>query len=418
MPKQIVFVDDSKSVLKTIEILLKNRVQNKEITIRTFSKTADFLDELESNSLEFDLLFLDINMPVMSGYDVLKKLRQIDKYKEIPVVALTTENTQEALQNGKEAGFDDWIIKINALTTLQKSINMTIDKYCPSKLSEDSSADAGLDTNSMMEQMREMSATIERLNAKLLIAEEDKTRFLSLIHNEFNNPLMTITMLMRDIIEDKEKTKEEMRESINMIFVDILTLNSQLSNILAGAEIESTTGVSKYLSNFSMKDMIHDILDTQQFIYQDKSIAVESSLSFDEFIYYDRDKCFLIFQNLIENAFDFSLQESKVVIKGYMENKNLIFTVSNLGHQIEEQSRMYDAFYRERSDFSRVHHGLGLGLAIVKHLVTFLGGAVSYSVDEGYNTFKISLPIEPDENKETSGDTSSFVFEDEEGSRF
>ena len=53
-----------------------------------------------------------------------------------------------------------------------------------------------------------------------------------------------------------------------MIFADILILNSQLSNILAGAEIESTSGMSKNLSKFSMENMIDDIVDTQQFIHK------------------------------------------------------------------------------------------------------------------------------------------------------
>ena len=417
MPHQIVFVDDSKSVLKTIEILLKNRIQSGEIVVRTFSKTVDFLDAVESNSLEFTLLFLDINMPVMSGYDVLKKLRTIEKYKEKPIVALTTEHTEEALENGKELGFNEWIVKINALNTLQKSLNMAIDKYIPEKIVKKKKFEEDIDISNALKQIDEMSATIEKLNAKLLNAEEDKSRFLSLIHNEFNNPLMSITMLMRDIIVDKEKTKEEMRESINMIFVDILTLNSQLSNILSGAEIESSSGMSKQFSNFSILDMIHDIVDTQQFIYEDKEIVVETSLSFEELIYQDRDKCFLIFQNLIENAFDFSLQESKVILKGHVENENIIFSVYNFGNQIKKETQMYDAFYKEASNFSRVHHGLGLGLAVVKHHVGFLGGNISYSTEDGYNHFRVTLPLKIDE-KTHAKERCSFVFEEDEGSRF
>ena len=419
MSHQIVFVDDSKSVLKTIEILLKSRVQSGEIVIHTFSKARDFLDRIESDSLEFSLLFLDINMPVMSGYDVLQKLRALEKYKETPIVALTTENTQEALENGKELGFNEWIVKINALNTLQKSLDMAIDKYIPKKVVEEkTNEDAVADLNNAMGQILEMSMTIERLNAKLLSAEEDKSRFLSLIHNEFNNPLMSITMLMRDIILDKDKTKDEMRESINMIFVDILTLNSQLSNILAGAEIESSTGMSKNFSNFSMQDMIHDIVDTQQFIYEDKGLEVDISLSFDELIYHDRDKCFLIFQNLVENAFDFSMQQSRVILKGDVENENLIFSVYNAGNEVQGQNQMYDAFYKEESDFSRVHHGLGLGLAIVKHLTEFLGGTVSYSIENGYNHFKVTIPLKIKEDSHTQEEASAFVFEDDERSRF
>lgn len=414
MPVQIVFVDDSKSILKTIEILLKNRVQNGEIAIRTFSKSADFLDAIESKSLKFSVLFLDINMPVLSGYDVLKKLREMETYKDIPIIALTTENMPEALKKGKDFGFNDWIVKINAPITLLKSINTVIDNYAPKKKIEDKSIRGKLDTESAIKQMRQMFITIEELNKKLFVAEENKSRFLSLIRNEFNNPLMTVTMLMKDIIEDQGKTKEEIVESLSLIFADILTLNSQLSNILAASEIESAAGMSNNLTNFSMKDMLDDIIDTQRFIHKGKHIDVQMSVFFPELIYKDRDKFFLILRNLIENAFEFSPEGSRVIVKGCIEDENIIFHVHNFGNQIKERGRMHDAFYHERSDFSRIHHGLGLGLAIVKHFTTFLGGEVQYCVEEDYNIFKASLPLDPDAVCLEVRNEALLVFEDVE----
>jgi signal transduction histidine kinase len=295
---------------------------------------------------------------------------------------------------------------------------MVIDKYVSKKTVDYNGGRAALDTQSALHQMRQMFVTIEELNKKLLIAEENKSRFLSLIHNEFNNPLMTITMLMKDVIEDKSKSNDEIVDSISMIFADILMLNSQLSNILAGAEIESTPGMSKQLSKFNMGTMIDDIIDTQQFIHKEKSIEADISLALPELIYKDRDKFFLIFRNLIENAFEFSPEASKVVIKGVVVDDNIVFSVYNMGNRIKEQSRMYDAFYHERSDFSRMHHGLGLGLAIVKHMVDFLGGFVVYSVEGDANLFKVSLPLDPNAQSTTLDDISSFVFEDDMGSRF
>jgi signal transduction histidine kinase len=295
-----------------------------------------------------------------------------------------------------------------------------IDKYINNQVREDKGASrTALDTQSALHQMRQMFITIEELNKKLLIAEENKSRFLSLIYNEFNNPLMSITILMKDVIEDKSKTKEEIVESISMVYSDILILNSQLSNILMGADIESTSGISKHLTKFNIQTMIDDIIDIQHVIHREKHLEVEVSLSFPELIYQDRDKYFLIFRNLIDNAFEFSPEASKVSVKGVVEDDTIIFSVSNMGNRIKEPNRMYDAFYHEHSDFSRMHHGLGLGLAIVKHLSNFLGGYVAYSVEEGRHLFTVSLPLDPNTPGITfEDDVSTFIFDDDIENRF
>jgi signal transduction histidine kinase len=413
MSHNVVFVDDSKSILKTVEILLKNKIKDGEINLITFNKSLDFIDRLNKKSIEFDILFLDINMPGFSGYDIIKHMNNITYYKNKPIIALTTEASRESQELGKNAGFSDWIVKINAPSTLLKSILSMFDRYlikaeeAPTKVVLSSNQDA-------INEMGRLFEIIEDLNKKLVIAEENKSRFLSLIHNEFNNPLLSVTMLMKDIIDDKTKTKEDIVDSIDMIFTDILVLNNQLSNILAAADIESTTGMEKVATYFSLKDVIIDILDNLSMIYKDKAIKIDSKIDLPEIVFNDRDKIFLIIRNLIENAFEFSPDVTNILMEGYVEAKNIVFTVQNEGNEIKEQKRMYDAFYQEKSDFARIHHGLGLGLAIVKHYCNFLGGLVMYSFDGKYNIFKVSFPLEVDLDTVDNQEICSFSFSDNE----
>ena len=58
-----------------------------------------------------DLILLDINLPGMDGYEVLKKLRSQDVSRDIPVIAVSANAMPKDIQKAKEAGFDGYITK-------------------------------------------------------------------------------------------------------------------------------------------------------------------------------------------------------------------------------------------------------------------------------------------------------------------
>lgn len=58
-----------------------------------------------------DLLLLDVMMPVMDGYDVLRKMKSLDELKDIPVVMLTAKGQEYDIVKGFDLGSDDYIVK-------------------------------------------------------------------------------------------------------------------------------------------------------------------------------------------------------------------------------------------------------------------------------------------------------------------
>jgi two-component system chemotaxis response regulator CheY len=69
----------------------------------------DGLKKLEEN--EIDLIFSDVNMPIMNGMDMVKSIKENDKYKFIPIVMLTTEDGDKIKSEGKELGVKAWMVK-------------------------------------------------------------------------------------------------------------------------------------------------------------------------------------------------------------------------------------------------------------------------------------------------------------------
>jgi two-component system chemotaxis response regulator CheY len=59
----------------------------------------------------FDLVLLDVNMPVRDGFAVTRALRAEPQYKHTPILMLTTESSADSKREGKSAGATGWIVK-------------------------------------------------------------------------------------------------------------------------------------------------------------------------------------------------------------------------------------------------------------------------------------------------------------------
>jgi len=73
----------------------------------------------------FDLILMDCNMPVMDGYTSTKLLRKQDKFKDLPIIAMTAGILPEDEQKCLECGMNDFVTK----PTSQKVINKIIQKW-------------------------------------------------------------------------------------------------------------------------------------------------------------------------------------------------------------------------------------------------------------------------------------------------
>ncbi|MEK7431936.1 MAG: response regulator [Cyanobacteriota bacterium] len=110
-------------------------VEDKEInrlTISTFLKVSGFQVDVAGDGIEglnqlqqkeYDLIFSDIEMPNMNGFEFLKKVKQNDKYKKIPVVMLTTLNDEVSISKTKALGASYHMIKPFSLEKMKIALN-------------------------------------------------------------------------------------------------------------------------------------------------------------------------------------------------------------------------------------------------------------------------------------------------------
>ncbi len=102
-----------------------------------------------------------------------------------------------------------------------------------------------------------------------------------------------------------------------------------------------------------------------------------------------------VFTNLISNAIKYTPEGGEITIRVRAEGKNVRVEVSDTGIGISKEnlSRIFDRFYRVKSEKTREIVGTGLGLCIVKHIVEAHLGTISIESEEGGgSTFTVVLP--------------------------
>lgn len=109
--KKVIFVDDSRTVLASVELAVEEMVNSNVIEFITYDNPLKLLEDIEKNGIYYDLLFTDINMPQMNGLELSQKLKSIDSVRQKPILALTTENSAEIKQTGKQIGIAGWVVK-------------------------------------------------------------------------------------------------------------------------------------------------------------------------------------------------------------------------------------------------------------------------------------------------------------------
>lgn len=102
--KHIIAVDDDRNVLKLIKDFLGDKYE-----VTTMANGLMALNYFRNKTC--DLIFLDYEMPGMSGADVLKKLRENENTKDIPVVFLTGVSDNQKVKEIMSMGVHDYILK-------------------------------------------------------------------------------------------------------------------------------------------------------------------------------------------------------------------------------------------------------------------------------------------------------------------
>ena len=114
--KKALVVDDSLVVRNYHVSLLKAL----SFDVDTAENGAEAYEKCLQNS--YDLIFCDINMPVMDGYTFTKKMRKHERYKNVPIILVTTLNSEEDRKRALLCGATLFIVKPMNMAILKKML--------------------------------------------------------------------------------------------------------------------------------------------------------------------------------------------------------------------------------------------------------------------------------------------------------
>jgi len=104
--KNLLVVDDSRMVRKIISVSLRHEQQ---IKLYEAASGLEALDKLMETKI--DLIFTDINMPNMDGFELIRRCKGDDLFKHIPIIVITTQDNVADRERAMELGAAGFVTK-------------------------------------------------------------------------------------------------------------------------------------------------------------------------------------------------------------------------------------------------------------------------------------------------------------------
>ncbi len=123
------YVEDDKLSRKVMRLMVADTPEFDTLTM--FEDSRDFENRVVQLDPKPDVILLDIHVKPLSGFEMLSKLKTMDDFQTIPVVALTASVMNEEVQQLKSAGFDGVVAKplnpdrfVNAIERIMQGENI------------------------------------------------------------------------------------------------------------------------------------------------------------------------------------------------------------------------------------------------------------------------------------------------------
>ncbi|MDC1073849.1 ATP-binding protein [Gammaproteobacteria bacterium] len=220
--------------------------------------------------------------------------------------------------------------------------------------------------------------------------------FISNLSHELRTPVSVIRANSETLLDGALDNKKDAKVFSKAILHNAERLSSMVSDLIDLSRIDY--GDLKFnISSIDLNKFIDSLISSMTSLAKKKSITLSYKPNHKHPIKADSQALERVMNNLVDNAFKYSPNDSVIEITT-SENKEFIkVMVSDTGIGISKTDQVYifDRFYRTASARASENQGSGLGLAIVKNLINNLNGEVGVNNrPDGGSIFWFTLPID------------------------
>jgi signal transduction histidine kinase len=361
---KIITVDDNLENLTTLKNTLKDLYE-----VYPCPSAAKMFDLMEH--IHPDLILLDVEMPVMNGYEAIKKMKDDTQYREIPVIFLTSMNETQSELEGLKLGAVDYIRKPFIAPLLLQRIKTHL---------------AVIEQQNEIRHLLALKTEEVRLREIAELEAENASRakgdFLSHMSHEIRSPLNAVIGMINFANEETDinaiKTYLEKADNAAKHILGVI------NDILDMSKIEANK-LELSDSEFNFGKMITNIVDITSVRAKEKhqQIAVNMGPDIPSIVICDELRLAQVITNLMTNAIKFTPENGKIQLNAEkLEEKDDEVTIkvevvdSGIGISPEQQTKLFSAYNQADRTTAKLFGGTGLGLAISKRIIELMQGKI------------------------------------------
>ncbi|MBC8145350.1 MAG: ATP-binding protein [bacterium] len=231
--------------------------------------------------------------------------------------------------------------------------------------------------------LRELRQLGETINALALRAQRDiadmkrlervRSEFLGNVSHELRTPIFSVQGYIETLIDGAVDDVNVRDDFLKKAHLNVLRLHNLLTDLIEISRIESGE-MKMSFRYFDAVEYFRSIIDemrpTAEMAGVDLVLTIVGDES-DHSAYGDRDRLKQAVVNLVENAIKYNRADGTVTVElDFCESELIVRVIDDgIGIPEDDQSRIFERFYRVDKNRSRAVGGSGLGLAIVKHII-------------------------------------------------